>query len=67
MILYLLSIIIRSYLKGFRSFYSISANVLLGINMFSGNIFQSDGMMPKEDDKELLGLMKLGTVTVVIS
>ena len=45
----------------------ISANVLLGINMFSGNIFQSDGMMPKEDDKELLGLMKLGTVTVVIS
>jgi hypothetical protein len=35
--------------------------------MFAQNIFESDGMMPKEDDKELLGLMKLGTVTVVIS
>ena len=45
----------------------ISANVLLGINMFAQNIFQSDGMMPKEDDKELLGLLKLGEVTVVIS
>ena len=46
---------------------TISANVLLGINMFAQNIFQSDGMMPKEDDKELLGLLKLGEVTVVIS
>ena len=45
----------------------ISANVLLGINMFAQNIFQSDGMMPREDDKELLGLLKLGEVTVVIS
>ena len=46
---------------------TISANVLLGINMFAQNIFESDGMMPKEDNKELLGLLKLGTVTVVIS
>jgi hypothetical protein len=46
---------------------TISTQVLLGINMFAQNIFESDGMMPKEDDKELLGLMKLGTVTVVIS
>ena len=44
-----------------------SANVLLGINMFAQNIFQSNGMMPKEDDKELLGLLQLGKVTVVIS
>ena len=46
---------------------TISANVLLGINMFAQNIFESDGMMPKEDNKELLGLLKLGTVTVIIS
>ena len=46
---------------------TISANVLLGINMFAQNIFGSDGMMPKEDNKELLGLLKLGTVTVIIS
>ena len=46
---------------------TISANVLLGINMFAQNIFQSDGMMPREDDQELLGLLKLGEVTVVIS
>ena len=45
----------------------ISAKVLLGINMFAGNIFKSEGMMPKDDDKELLGKMQVGTVNVVIS
>ena len=45
----------------------ISANVLLGINMFAGNIFQSDGMMPKDDDKELLAKTQVGTVSVVVA
>ena len=45
----------------------ISAKVLLGINMFAGNIFKSEGMMPKDDDKELLVKMQVGTVNVVIS
>ena len=45
----------------------ISANVLLGINLFAGNIFKSDGMMPKEDNKELLAKAHVGTVNVVIS
>ena len=45
----------------------ISANVLLGINMFAGNFFQSDGMMPKDDDKELLAKTQVGTVSVVVS
>jgi len=45
----------------------ISANVLLGINLFAGNIFNSDGMMPTEDNKELLAKTQVGTVNVVIS
>ena len=45
----------------------ISANVLLGINLFAGNIFNSDGMMPTKDNKELLAKTQVGTVNVVIS
>ena len=45
----------------------ISANVLLGINLFAGNIFNSNGMMPVEDNKELRVKTQVGTVSVVIS
>ena len=45
----------------------ISANVLLGINLFAGNIFNSNGMMPGEDNKELRVKTQVGTVSVVIS
>jgi len=45
----------------------ISVEVLLGINLFAGNIFNSNGMMPIEDNKELLVKMQVGTINVVIS
>ena len=44
-----------------------NANILLGINLFAGNIFNSNGMMPIEDNKELLVKTQVGTVSVVIS
>ena len=45
----------------------VSAQVLLGINMFAGNIFEATGMMPNDGNKELLAKMQLGSVTVTIS
>ena len=45
----------------------VPATVFLGINMIANNIFNSEGMQPVTNNKELLGLLKLGEVTVVIS
>tara|TARA_R100000995_G_scaffold48162_1_gene23028 strand:- start:369 stop:704 length:336 start_codon:yes stop_codon:yes gene_type:complete len=45
----------------------VSAKVMLGINLYAGNIFESNGMMPVEDNKDIEIKSFLGKVEVIIS
>ena len=46
---------------------TIPATVLLGINMVAGNIFNSVGMQPVDDNKEIKMNAYIGTAQVVIT
>ena len=46
---------------------TVPATVFLGINMIAGNIFNSVGMQPTDDNKEVKMNAYLGTAQVVIS
>ena len=46
---------------------TIPATVFLGINMIAGNIFNSVGMQPTNDNKEVKMNAYVGTAQVVIS
>ena len=46
---------------------TIPATVFLGINMIAGNIFNSVGMQPTDDNKEVKMNAYVGTAQVVIS
>jgi hypothetical protein len=46
---------------------TVPATVLLGINMIAGNIFNSVGMQPTNDNKEVKMNTHVGTAQVVIS
>ena len=45
----------------------IPATILLGINMVAGNIFNSVGMQPVSDNKEIKMNAYIGTAQVVIT
>ena len=46
---------------------TVPATVFLGINMIAGNIFNSVGMQPTNDNKEVKMNAYVGTAQVVIS
>jgi len=46
---------------------TVPATVLLGINMIAGNIFNSVGMQPTDNNKEVKMNAYVGTAQVVIS
>ena len=46
---------------------TVPATVFLGINMIAGNIFNSVGMQPTDDNKEVKMNAYVGTAQVVIS
>ena len=46
---------------------TVPATVFLGINMIAGNIFNSVGMQPTDDNKEIKMNAYVGTAQVVIS
>ena len=45
----------------------VGAKVMLGINLYAANIFESNGMMPVEDNKDIEIKSFLGKVEVIIS